>query len=350
MIIGDKLFGDCMFWNKFYLISYGFILASVLFFMSSCHENNGGKNNQQLDMATASIDKNTNSLDGTTKVIKNEANEILKQTPPEIKPKIDPHANEILVQTGKQEEIIKDLQQTKELLNKEKLDKASIIKENDSLKDSLNKEKENSTKQLRAKYTTVSIFCFAGMIVCGALFFTGQKWAMGVGLMCAAGLAVSIALVQTVALIPYIAGGIIGLLAIVAIISFVRKNWTIKDLKQIGTELVHSAEAAKPFMQDSGRRTFYGDGPIPGKVLHLQSDKTQEFVNEVRNNMPENKKAPSIEPTVAVDVNGDGVIDEKDVIISNEPLPINEVEEIEPINKKTKGVTLHTKRVYIILR
>lgn len=338
-----------MFWNKFYLISYGFILALVLFYITSCSGTKNG-NTQRLDIATTNIQNSGTSLDGTTKIIKNEAETILKVTPQNAKPLVDPHAQEIIVQTGKQEEIVKQLKETQKLLEQEKTDKVDLIKQQEELKVKLENEKENATKQLRAKYTTVSIFCFAGMVVCGALFFSGQKWAMGAGLVCAAGLAISIFLVQTVALIPWIVGGILAVIAIVATILFVRKNWKINDLKTIGTELVQSTEALKPFMREAARKDMFGDGPIPGKILTLQSDKTIEFVKEIRDQIPEEKKAPPIERTIASDINGDGVIDERDLIEdTGAPVPLENVEAVKVV-KGPKTVKRTYRKIYIVLR
>ncbi len=175
------------------------------------------------------------------------------------------------------------------------------------------KAESSTTKALQEKYTWLSVACFVAFIVCIALGISGfggtnvSGWAIGGAAATAIGLVVCIALVQTVALIPWIVGGIALLGAGLIVWRFIAQNKTIKTttntvakLTKTSDELVHTLEAGKLYMTVAGRKAIFGDGPAVGLAHVIQGDETRQFVRQSRTKI---NKAPSLRVKVAVDHN-----------------------------------------------
>jgi hypothetical protein len=336
-IMGERI-------NRVVYVCMGVILSASLIFMSCA-----GPAKLPVTPITPNIDNTnhdlkaaTDTVKGTTSKIKDNAQQGLDKTPATARVILEPHWREILIQAGIQEAVVKDLERAQaELADtsvKAKNLEAAYAKEQELRK----KAESDATKELRAKYTWISVACFGLLVISVVAGFSGigggalSRVAIATAVASAIGLALSIALVQTVALIPYIVGGLVLVGGGIVVYRFVFKNKTITtttavaqtataqvqnltektqaltdqasslqqentQLTQTATELVKTAEASKPFMSISGRRHVYGDGPVPGVVRALQSEHTRKFVTRVRSEMT--NVAPSIPETIASDLN-----------------------------------------------
>jgi hypothetical protein len=339
--------------NKFAYVAIGAIFSASMLFMSCSPPKDMSIDTPTPDIHNIKEDVKSSSdtLTGTTSSIKENTNQTITKTPPAVKPVLEPHLREILVQVGIQEKVLKDMDRIQAQLGD--AEKKSV-----SFEDAFKKEQElrkkaesNATKELREKYTWISVACFAGLVVAITVGLSGigggplGKLAQGAAVAFGIGLVVSIALIQTVALIPWIVGGMVLVGGGIVIYRFVQKERAIKSksaevsnltatantlsltadelakakanleehnsmLNKAALELTHTAELAKPFMLVDGRKQVYGDGPIPGHADSIQSPETKELVKELRAQLT--NIAPSIPETVAQDYNGDGVIDDLD--------------------------------------
>ncbi len=274
------------------------------------------------------IQQQRDALDKTTNDIRTNTEDGIKKTPPAVSPILLPHWTSILKATGVQEQIVKNLEIEKaradaaEELSKryEKQYSDEVVAHNEEIEKRKAAE-DNTTKELRQKYTAYSGILFFLMIGCAlAAVFSPQGKALFTyaSLACAAGCAAAIFVVQSVALIPWIVGG----LALIVLCLFAYRFWkasnTEKTLnsnqnlhEKITKELVGTVEALKPMMTIEGRRKMLGDGPIPGLVRTIQSEDTRKLVDTIRGKMT--NLAPTIPLTVAIDYNQDGVVDDRDV-------------------------------------
>lgn len=271
----------------------------------------------------------------TTHNIESAATQGRKDTPPVAKPILDPHWDAIMSEAGKQEGLIKNLDGLQSRLttaetatkasednaknweNKYRTDMQAWTDKYNTEHAALLKAESSATKELRAKYTWISIACFAALVICITLGISGfgggqlSGIALGGAAASAIGLVIAIALIQTVALIPWIVGGIALVGAGLVVYQIVVKNKTITktttaklQLQRVNSELVHTTEAVKPFMTLTGRKAIFGDGPVVGIAHVLQSQETRSFVKVERTKMT--NLAPSVPLTVACDYN-DGV-------------------------------------------
>jgi hypothetical protein len=174
------------------------------------------------------------------------------------------------------------------------------------------KAEDNTTKEIRQKYLAYSgILFFASIILFGvSIWSNGNKLLMWGGILAGVASAVCIFIVQTVALIPWIIGGAMVIAAGMLIYSYIHKNGQISIFKNATTELVETVEAMKPKMTLASRARVFGDGPSKGEAFVIQSKATEAVVREVRKTI---ENAPQMPKTVAIDWNGDGIIDERDV-------------------------------------
>lgn len=303
--------------EKVSLIAAGIvILAAVLFNPIGC------ANDKKIPTVTAptvdignigkDVDNAGKGFGETTKTIKENATNGQKATPVSVQPTLNPYWTNILTATGVQDQLVKNLEETKK--------KAEIAEEKSKkYEEDFNKEHEarlkaedNTTKEIRQKYLAYSgILFFASIILFGvSIWSNGNKLLMWGGVLAGAASAVCIFIVQTVALIPWIVGGAMIIAAGMLIYSYIHKNGQIKLFKTATNELVETIEATKPRMTLAGRARVFGDGPGKGDAFTIQSKATEAIVKEIRKTI---ENAPQMPKTVAVDWNGDGIIDERDV-------------------------------------
>jgi hypothetical protein len=321
--------------NKVVYVCMGIIISASLMFMSCAgpskpvHPITPGIDHTNKDLHAA-----TETVKGTTAKITDHATKGLDATPQAARVVLEPHWREILIQAGIQEVVIKDLERAQADLSDASA-KATALEKAYAKEQELRKKAEsNVTKELREKYTWISIACFAVLIVSVTAAISGlgggnfSKIAIAAAVASGIGLAVSIALIQTVALIPWIVGGIALLGGGVVVYRFIHKDKTITSTKAVAeelsqqntqlantaTELVKTTEAAKPLMSLAGRRHLFGNGPLPGVVRSVQSEPTRKFVSKVRGEMT--NVAPSIPETIAsdLDVHSEPLSDETGVV------------------------------------
>lgn len=304
--------------NKIVYVSFGIILSSIFLFLS-CSTNPKGPPSDRspgpgISGAQQDVHNTNASLTNTTATIKKEATAGMDKTPSDHKQQLDPHWREILTQAGIQEQLIKQLDQTEKNLGETKKKSDQLELDLKASNEALAKEKENVTKEARQKYLNISIACFAGLVLSGVLIFMGQTWAKGVSIACAAGLALSLFLAQTLQFIPWVVGGILGIVALVVLIEIIKKNNLIDLFKKATAQVVKTAETAKPFMTLEGRRKVFGEGPIVGLAHVIQDESTMKIVSDVRENISTASSVPAriAADYIPADYNGDGVIDEKD--------------------------------------
>lgn len=264
--------------------------------------------NLGMDVANAGRD-----LKATTDTIRTNANDGMKATPVAVQPILNPKWTSILTAVGVQDQLVKNLDATK--LRADEAEKKSVKFEQDYSNEHTARVKaeDNTTKELRHKYLAYSgLLFFASLVLFGvAIFNGGNKLLMWGGALAGAGSAVCIFIVQTVALIPWIVGGAAVIAVGFVIYSYIHKNGQINLFKTATHELVETIEATKPKMTMAGRARVFGDGPGKGDAFAIQSRKTEALVKDIRKNI---ETAPKLPPTVAVDWNGDGIIDERDVV------------------------------------
>lgn len=315
--------------EKIALIAMGVILMGVTIFVPSCQttvKNQGTAPTDQLHNIGAEVGSAGTDLQTTTKVIKDNATQGQSATPPSLLSLLNPFWSNILTAVGTQDQIAKNLADTT-------VKAAAAEKQSAEFQQQFNDEhakriaaEDNVTKELRQKYMAFSgILFFISLILFGvAIWSGGNKILLWGGAIAGVGAAVCIFIVQTVVLIPWIIGGLalicIGFLVYsyvhkskvvaAATATVVAKTAQIASFSNSTRELVETIEASKPKMTVAGRKAMFGDGPGKGDAFAIQSRETEKLVQHLRMDM---EKAPSIPATVAVDVNGDGIIDEKDM-------------------------------------
>ena len=167
------------------------------------------------------------------------------------------------------------------------------------------KAEEGANQALKEKYIWISIVCFSGMLLSGALALSGwgnSKLTFGIAIVCAVGLGLSIFLIQILNFMPYIIGGIILIVIGLIVWQIYEKNKTIATNEKTDAtkdtailELIKTTEAVKTFLTDVARKEMFGQGPVPGKVSTIQSDSTEAIVSQVRDNI--DKAPPAITTT-----------------------------------------------------
>jgi hypothetical protein len=286
--------------DKLSYVGCGFFALAFAVAVFSCSEKKidnttpGSKAPPSTDFHAAATDVGNahKSLNDTTTTIKQAATQGAEKTPIEVKPILDPFWQKILIAAGVQEGIVKNLADTqKKLVSAE--DNAKIWEKKyttdmtawaakfDKEHEARVKAESNATKELRAKYIWISVACFGVLVLSLALAFSGfggggfSKIATSGAIAGGIGLAVSVALIQTVQLIPWIVGGLALLGGALLVYEYFNRNKKIvkvteekehevsekMQLQKVTEELVHTAEAAKPFMTMQGRKTVYGNGP-----------------------------------------------------------------------------------------
>lgn len=318
--------------RRYFYICVGFFLAASLVYIGSISGCNGEANSKPINSGKPLIVESKNDvgtaserLTKTTATIKDNTNQIVAKAPEPVKTDIAPQTTAILQSTAQQENIVADLKATQEkLAQAEKLSgtfEQRFLDEQAARK----KAEDSESKALKKAYRNASLLCGLGALIFGGLFFSGQLWAKWISVLCAAGCAGCIFIVQSMDLIPWVVLGAVVIAVGLLAWQFIRKNRSITTkaaeiktkidenlkLHTVTKELTATVEAAKPFMTQKGRKDFFGDGPIPGRVTMLQkSELTQKLVKQHRAELP--NLAPKVDETIAVDVNGDGVIDERD--------------------------------------
>jgi low affinity Fe/Cu permease len=285
--------------SKIVYIAMGIVLMGTALFTSCSPVNRTVPNSPTNNIVATGeiIGSARDSLNKTTIDIDKHARAIEVAVPPAIKPQVTPHTTAILQDTAIQGDIVKQLADAKAkaelaIAQSKKLEEYGIKEHEERVK-----AESNVTQALKQRYTAVSIFCFVGVLVCGGLVAAGQKWAITVGIVCAVGCAAAIFIIQTVSLIPWVVGGFIVVAVGVAIHQFITKNGKINVLNTATTDLTKTVEAIKPKMAMVDRKKFFGDGPYPGDVLHIQSPTTQALVASTRPKLA--NLAPPVIPTMS---------------------------------------------------
>lgn len=303
--------------EKVALVAMGIvILGTALFNPIGCA--NQGKNlppappTPDIKHLGEDIGNTGKDLKTTTDSIRTNATNGQKATPPVAQPILTPYWTNILTNVGVQDQLVKNLDQMKTRADEAEKKSAAFEKSYNDEHTARVKAEDNTTKELRNKYLAYSgILFFASLILFGvAIFNGGNKLLMWGGTIAGVGSAVCIFIVQTAALIPWIVGGAAVIAVGFVIYSYIHKNGQISLFKTATSELVETVEATKPKMTMAGRARIFGDGPGKGEAFAIQSKPTEALVKQIRKNI---ETAPKLPPTVAVDWNGDGIIDERDV-------------------------------------
>lgn len=311
--------------RRLFYVCIGFCLAASLVYVGTISGCQNTPDNVPVDSGKPLIVESKNDvgtaaerLTQTTATIEDNTNQIVAKTPEPVKTEIAPQTTAILQSTAQQTDIVNDLKATQEKLAT--AEKLSGDFEQKFLDEQARRQKaeDSESKALKKAYRNASLLCGLAALVFGGLFFSGQLWAKWLAVLCAAGCAGCIFIVQTVDLIPWVVLGAVVIAVSLFVWQFIKKNRSIKTkidenvkLHTVTKELTATVEASKPFMTQQGRKDLFGDGPVPGKVALLQkSDLTQKLVSKYRAELP--NRAPKVDETIAIDVNGDGVIDELD--------------------------------------
>lgn len=286
---------------------------------------------EQIKDVQTDVNTSNTELKKTTSDIKTNANNGLQKTPDNAKPSLQPLWINILNSVSRQEQLEKQLDDTSA-----KLDTA--VKTSEKFETDFNnsekrrKEAEDSsTQKLKEQYRIYSGILFFISLACGglAIFSGGSKFALYGSILAGVGSAVCIFIVQTVALIPWIVGGLAIVLIGLGVYTFIHNRNLLKtqkvatdqannkltSLHKSFDEVVETLEAVKPKLTLGGRRAIFGDGSGKGEAFSIQSRETESLVKESRAKI---EKAPPVQATIAIDVNGDGVIDEKDAVLHSE--------------------------------
>lgn len=315
--------------TKLVYVSFGVILVSASWFV-------GCQGNKQRNVPVKSptedikhlgqdIKKTGQDLKKTTTIIEDNAQQGMTKTPVAAQPILNPHWTAILSATGIQNQLVENLKVMTTRAEEAEGKSNNLNKAYEAEKAARIKAQDSVTKELRRKYMAYSGILFFIALICGgiAVFSKGNKLALYGGLLAGAGSAACIFIVQSVALIPWIVGGMgIVALALVAYTLFF-KNKKVDLFKKATEELVETVEAVKPKMSMAGRAAVFGDGPGKGEAYSIQSKETEALVKELRKEI---ENAPKLPPTVAVDYNGDGVIDARDVAPVTAVMPVTAVE------------------------
>jgi membrane-bound ClpP family serine protease len=213
---------------------------------------------------------------------------IATTTPKEVRTKIQPELTGITDNTsalrvlkGKLDTVQSDLDVAKK--NNADLEKRAANLEQDNAK--LKREKDDALHRLFMWLTVGSV---VGLGVCGALFFTGNKWGITGGIACLITLGVSVFVAQYTAWFA-VGVGVVGI-GVVGLIIY--ELWKRHHVAQ---QLVQTVEASKMAMREPARRFLFGNGPVSGKVDHDQSPTTKKFVKQLRDTQKV-KTAPSLHP------------------------------------------------------
>jgi hypothetical protein len=253
---------------------------------------------QPVDLAQKSIkdltEKNSSSINNVETAVKTGET----KTPAEIKPILDPIWNDIKNNASLMKTINSMIADVggKQLENaKKEIEdfKASSMAELSKMKDFADKEtkrankaEDEGIKTLKQVYTWISVSCFGGFLLSLIGIFSGfgsggiwSKLAIGVAVACGVGLGLSIFLIQTISLIPWIVGGILLIAAAFIIWQFFVRNKAIQ-------EVARTTEMAKEKLSDVNKALIFGTGSIPGKAFSVQSTATEAIVKKVRKNIP----------------------------------------------------------------
>lgn len=310
----------CGVFQKIVYVSFGVILMGSVIF-SGCSNvgtqklPDSGKND--ISASNEIVGESVTKIRSTTDTIRDDAQQINKKTPSNAKAAISPHTSSILQQTTIQDEVVTKLHDANiRLLTAEK--KVDEFESRYLIIDKQRQEAQDKANQaLKDRYTSISILCFIGLIVCLGLLTTGNKLAITGAIICGAGCGGSLFIVKQYEHIALGVGGLITAAVGLAVWQIIQKNRKIESLDTTVDEQIKTVEALKPQLTMKSRKDFFGDGPMPGTVQHIQSAETRQIVNDKRSEMPDNEKAPSVPATVSIDYNGDGVIDEKDAALSD---------------------------------
>jgi membrane protein implicated in regulation of membrane protease activity len=303
--------------QKIVYICTGMCFMAVALFMS-CDSNKKSTAvippSNDLRQIGEGINRHKESLQKTTNEIRENATEGSKKTPEKVKPVLDPFWNNIIVSAGVQDEIVKGLEVEKQRADKATTNATEFEKLYSDEKKARLKAEEVSNKAVKEQYRAYSGIFFFGMIGCiiaGIFSPVGKKAFTYASIACGIGCGVALFIVQSLAYIQFVVGAALAMLLIL-VIWRCWKNMKDENLLNKGAkELVATVEAQKPMMTVAGRKKFFGDGPIPGLITSIQSKETRDLVKSIRNKF--DNLAPSVPATVAIDYNGDGLIDERDV-------------------------------------
>jgi hypothetical protein len=273
-------------------------------------------------------------LKQTTTNIQTHATAGMAATPASLQPVLNPHWTSILTSAGVQTQLVANLAtMTTQAAAAEQTSKKFEQDYNTEHAARLAAE-NNTTKELKEKYMAYSGILFFISLICGglAVWSNGNKIAMWGSIICAVGAAVAIFVVQALAIIPWVIGGLALAALGFGIYTYIHNQkllaaqkaaattatTQVVSLKQSAHELVETIEATKPKMTTLGRKKLFGEGPTKGESSIIQSRETESLVKGIRWQI---SKAPSLPCTVSSDFDGDGVLDVQDVLV--QPKTIN---------------------------
>ena len=340
--------------NKFVYVCMGMIFSATTLFISCATTTKTitpVSPTQSIQTTNQDLTGVTSGLTNSTAQITQDAQTGLAATPASAMPALQPKWQDILLQAGYQNGMIANLKQAQTQLTAAQAQSQSLEDAYNASQAALAKAQSSATANLQKAYTWASLACLgllvlaviAGVSGLGGGNLSTIAYAVAVG--SAVGLGICIFLIQTVSWIPWVIGGIALICGGVVIYRFFHKNTTIttttatanaaaakvadlstqtaalasltqglkeenQTLTTTSSELVHTVEAAKPFMTIKGRRAVFGDGPIPGVAHVIQTPSTRAFVSSARQNLQ--NVAPSIPETITSDL----VL--PDAVVSNE--------------------------------
>lgn len=276
-----------------------FIIAIlvVCLFSSGCKEGglfDGNKKTPAPDIHDlgVTIDNSSKDLDKTTKTIKSNAQDGMKNTPPDAKSVLNVFWANILAAVGTQEQIVKNLVDAKTKADNAESNATKYQKQCEEEHRLRMIAEESATKELKQKYIAYSgILFFLALICLGLAIWSREKIFFFGGGVCGVGCVACIFLVQILSFISWIIG---GLLLIVAGL-IVYKFWHAGKTGQAVVDLTKTVEAIKPELPADKREELFGKGAMPGDVVRIQKPFTQHLVTNIRNKMRTQDKArPSV--------------------------------------------------------
>lgn len=300
--------------NKLVYVCMGIVIAGSLIFMSCQGVPVAPSQKSPTPLiidAGKDVGKAATVLDGTTTKIEIEAKAGQEKTPAAVKPILDPHWSEILMQAGVQKGVVENLKTTQVNLVEAQKKSVEFEKKNAETEAKLKEANDGITKQLREKYMAYSGYLFfATVVALGVGFYMKSKIILGIGGILGAACVASIFVTQVVHLIPWFVVGGAVILVGVLLYAFYKKNGDLNIFKNAFKQTVEVVENAKPFMTKAGRKAVFGNGAVNGIAHSIQNDDTKTLVDAARTDI---EKAPPIPGTVAADWDGDGDVDEDDM-------------------------------------
>tara|TARA_R110002020_G_scaffold90534_27_gene220514 strand:+ start:3975 stop:4847 length:873 start_codon:yes stop_codon:yes gene_type:complete len=254
---------------------------------------------ETVKLATKSVEKTSEVIkevvvksNKSVDIIKDEADKIDEKTKGAVKPEvaiIKSEADKIKVLNSQLSNERANLNSAKELLSKSQ----SVIEDRDKTINELLIKVDESNAAAKKSLNEKLVYMIIGGIIligiCVASAINGNGKAIGGAVV---GVIIVICCITIMYMSPQLAW--VGVIAIISamVLLFIKVKRDL-DLKKANTELIHSTEAIKDSLDPKKKAELFGTGAKPGMLFNIQSQTTEQIVNEERR-----KKQNMWQPTI----------------------------------------------------